>query len=54
VKKQLRQLYYQAEATGKAKKFDLEILEASLNIIVLIEALISLIVVRNLLYTIVK
>jgi hypothetical protein len=32
----------------------LEILEASLNIIVLIEALISLIIIRNLSYTMVK
>jgi hypothetical protein len=54
VKKQFRQLYYQAEAIGKAEEFDLEILKASLNIIVFIEALISLIIIRNLLYTTVK
>jgi hypothetical protein len=54
VKKQLRQLYHQAEATGKAEEFDLEILKASLNTIVLTEALISLIVVRNLSYTTVE
>jgi hypothetical protein len=54
VKKQLRQLYHQAEATGEAKEFDLEILEASLNTTVLTEALISLIVVRNLLYATVE
>jgi hypothetical protein len=54
VKKQLRQLYHQAEATGEAEEFDLEILEASLNTTVLTEALISLIVVRNLLYATVE
>ncbi len=54
VKQQLRQLYHQAEATGEAEEFDLEILEASLNTTVLTEALISLIVVRNLSYAIVE
>lgn len=54
VKRQLRQLYHQAETTGEAEEFDLEILEASLNTTVLTEALISLIVVRNLSYAMVE
>jgi hypothetical protein len=45
VNRQLRQLHRQAKADGETEEFDTEILEASLNIAVLIEALISLIVV---------
>jgi hypothetical protein len=39
---------------GKAKEFDFEILEASINTTILTEALITLIVVRNLPYTMVE
>jgi hypothetical protein len=39
---------------GEAKEFDFEILEASINTIILTEALITLIVVRNLSYTMVE
>jgi hypothetical protein len=45
---QLRQLYYQAEATGNTNELDIEILKAQLNKAVITEALITLIVVRNL------
>jgi hypothetical protein len=54
VNRQLRQLHRQAEADGETEEFDTEILEASLNTAVLTEALISLIVVRNLSFTIVE
>jgi hypothetical protein len=54
VNRQLRQLYRQAEAAGEAEEFDTEILEASLNTSVLTEALISLIVVRNLSFALVE
>jgi hypothetical protein len=54
VNHQIRQLYRQAKAAGDNEDFDLEILEACLNTTVLTEALISLIVVRNLSYTLVE
>jgi hypothetical protein len=54
VNRQLRLLHRQAEVNGDAKEFDFEILEASLNTTVLTEALISLIVVRNLSFTMVE
>jgi hypothetical protein len=48
VNHQLRQLYYQAEATSHTDELDAKILHAQLNRDVIIEALITLIVVRNL------
>jgi hypothetical protein len=54
INRQLRLLYRQAKVNGDAKEFDFEILEAFLNIIVLTKALISLIVVRNLSFIMIK
>ena len=54
VNQQLRQLYRQAETNRDTEDFNLEVLEASLNIPVLTEALIALIVVRNLSFTMVE
>jgi hypothetical protein len=54
VNQQLRQLYRQAETNGDAEEFNLEILETSLNVPVFTEALITLIVVRNLSFAIVE
>jgi hypothetical protein len=54
VNQQLRQLYYQAKTSRNTKNFNLEILEASLDIPVLTKALIAFIVVQNLLFTIVE
>jgi hypothetical protein len=54
VSQQLRQLYFQATENGETEEFDTTILNASLNTTVLTEALISLIVVRNLSFTIVE
>jgi hypothetical protein len=51
---QLRQYYHQATGTSKQEELDTEILEAHLNISVIIKALITLIIVRNLSYTLVK
>jgi hypothetical protein len=48
VNQQLKQLYYQAEATRATDKLDTQILKAQLNQAVITEALISLIVVQNL------
>ena len=45
VNHQLRQLYYQTEATGDTDELNAEILKAQLNKIVITEALISMIVV---------
>jgi hypothetical protein len=54
VNEQLGQLYHQAKTNGDTKEFNLEVLKASLNEPVLLEALITLIVVRNLSYTMVE
>jgi len=54
VNQQLRQLYRQAKTNRDTEEFNLEVLEASLNEPVLLEALITLIVVRNLSLTIVE
>ena len=54
VNQQIKQLYRQAKASGDTEDFDTEILEAHLNIAVITEALISLIVVRNLSFTMVE
>ena len=54
VNQQLRQLYNQAKTNGDTTKFNLEVLEASLNKLVLLEALITLIVVQNLSFTMVE
>ena len=51
---QLRQLHYQAIVDGETEEFDFEILEASINTIVLTKALITLIVVQDLSYTVVE
>jgi hypothetical protein len=45
INRQLRLLYHQVKVNGDIKEFDFEILKASLNTTVLIEALISLIVI---------
>jgi hypothetical protein len=56
VNEQLKQLWYQAQADGdnEVEEFDTEVLEACLNTAVITEALISLIVVRNLSFTLVE
>jgi hypothetical protein len=54
VNQQIRQLYRQAQQSGDAKDFYLEVLEASLDATVITEALISLIVVLNLSYNMVE
>jgi hypothetical protein len=54
INQQLRQLYRQAKTNGDAKEFNLEILEASLNVPVFTKALITLIVVQNLSFAIVE
>jgi hypothetical protein len=54
VNQQLKQLYRQAETNGDTKDFNLEVLEASLNVLALTEALVTLIVVRNLSFAIVE
>ena len=56
VNQQLRQLWHQAQAEGdsKTEEFDTKILEACLDTVVITEALISLIVVRNLSFALVE
>jgi len=54
VQEQLRQLYCQAKTTRDTEDFNLEVLEACLNVPALIEALIALIVVRNLSFCMVE
>jgi hypothetical protein len=54
VNKQLRQLYQQAKANSEKDEFDTEILEACLDTSVITEALITLIVVRNLSFALVE
>ena len=54
VNKQLRQLYQQAKANDKRDEFNTKILEACLNMLVITKALIMLIVVQNLSFTLVK
>jgi hypothetical protein len=54
VNKQMRQLYQQAGANSEREEFDTEILEACLDTSVITEALITLIVVRNLSFTLVE
>jgi hypothetical protein len=54
VKQQLRQLYIQDKSNGDIDEFHLEVLEACLNDEVVLEALITLIVVRNLSYNLVE
>ena len=54
VNHQLRQLYYQAQANDNIDDFNLEILQSYLNKGVITEALISLIVVRNLSFCLVE
>jgi hypothetical protein len=51
---QLRQFYRQAVANKNIKEFDLKILNATINENVFIKALISLIVVRNFSFCIIK
>ena len=54
IKEQLQQLYRQAKTTGDLEEFTLEVLQGSLNEPVLLEALITLIIIRNLSFTMVK
>jgi hypothetical protein len=54
IEQQLRQLYIQAKANKDTDKFHLKVLRACLNNKVVLEALITLIVVRNLSYNLVK
>ncbi len=54
VREQLKQLYRQTKSSEDTKGFNLEILESYLNVPAFIEALITLIVVRNLSYRIIK
>jgi hypothetical protein len=51
---QLRQYYQQATGTSEQEELDTEILEAHLNTSIITEALITLIIVRNLSYTLVE
>ena len=51
---QLDQLYIQAKADGQVEDFDKQVLKSQLNIAVILEALITLIVVRNLPFCIVE
>jgi hypothetical protein len=54
VNKQMRELYQQAGPNSEREEFNTEILEASLDTSVIIKALITLIVIRNLSFTLVK
>ena len=54
VKQQLRQLYCQAKANSETDEFNTEILKACLDTAVITEALVSLIVVRNLSFALVE
>ena len=54
VQHQLTQLYGQAQAEGTTEEFDNQILADSINLKVLIKALITLIIVRNLSFILVK
>jgi hypothetical protein len=54
VVQQLRQLHLQAQAAGQTKEFDSQVLQSQLSQAVIDEALISLIVVRNLPFVIVE
>jgi hypothetical protein len=54
VVQQLEQLHLQANATGQAKAFNSQVLKSQLNIMVILEALITPIVVRNLPFSIVE
>jgi hypothetical protein len=54
IKQQLRQLYIQAKANRDINKFYLEVLKAYLNNEVVLEALITFIVVRNLSYNLIE
>ena len=50
----MRELYQQARPNSEREEFDTKILEASLNTLVITKALITLIVIRNLSFTLVK
>jgi hypothetical protein len=54
VNKQMRQLYQQAGVNSKREEFDTEILEACLDMSVITKALITLIVLQNLSFTLVE
>jgi hypothetical protein len=54
INQQLRQFYYQAKTNRDTKEFNLKVLKASLNKLVFLEALITLIIIRNLSFTIVE
>jgi hypothetical protein len=51
---QLRQYYQQATGTSEQEELDTEILEAHLNTSIITKALITLIIIRNLSYTLVE
>jgi hypothetical protein len=51
---QLEQLHFKAKANGQVKDFDKQVLKSQLNIAVILEALITLIVIRNLPFCIVE
>jgi hypothetical protein len=54
VNKQFRQLYQQAEANNERNEFDIEILKAYFDTLVIIEVLITFIIVRNLSFAFIK
>ena len=54
VVQQLKQFYHQAHMIGETEELDTKILKDQLNKVVITEALISLIVVQNLAYALVK
>ncbi|PMD64323.1 uncharacterized protein K444DRAFT_713896, partial [Hyaloscypha bicolor E] len=50
----LKQYYYQATRSSEQEELNTEILEAYLNTSIITEALITLIIIRNLSYTLIK
>jgi hypothetical protein len=54
VNRQIKQLYHEAQVLGETEKFNIKIFKACLDTTIITETLISLIVVRNLSYTLVK
>jgi hypothetical protein len=54
VNQQIKQLYYEAQASGDTEEFDMEVLKSCLDPVVIAQALITLIVVRNLSYRMVE
>jgi hypothetical protein len=54
VNQQIKQLYYEAQASEDTEEFDMEVLKSCLDPVVIAQALITLIVVRNLSYRMVE